>query len=65
MDESEGEELKNDRMTVKEAAEALGISEQLLRISMQRNLIDVGFVTGTKRVRTYVIYRDKVEALRK
>lgn len=57
--------MRNDRMTVKEAAEALGISEQLLRISMQRQLIDVGFVTGTKRVRTYVIYRDKVEALLK
>lgn len=65
MGESEGEEMKNDRMTVKEAAQALGISEQLLRISMQRQLIDVGFVTGTKRVRTYVIYRDKVEALLK
>lgn len=65
MVESEGEKMRNDRMTVKEAAEALGISEQLLRISMQRQLIDVGFVTGTKRVRTYVIYRDKVEALLK
>ena len=52
-------------MSVREAAEALGISQQLLRVSMQRNLIDIGFVTGTKRVRTYVIYRDKVEALRK
>ncbi|MBR2582472.1 MAG: hypothetical protein IKD61_03675 [Oscillospiraceae bacterium] len=57
--------MSDERMSVREAAEALGISQQLLRVSMQRNLIDIGFVTGTKRVRTYVIYRDKVEALRK
>ena len=57
--------ISNERMTVKEAAETLGITQQLLRVSMQRGTIDVGFVTGSKTNRTYVIYRDKVEALRR
>ena len=57
--------MSNERMTVKEAAETLGITQQLLRVSMQRGTIDVGFVAGSNRNRTYVIYRDKVEALRR
>jgi len=55
--------MSNERMTVKEAAETLGISRQLLRVSMQRGMIDIGFIAGAKSKRIYVIYRDKVEAL--
>lgn len=54
----------NNRITTKEASKILGITEQMLRISMQMGLIDIGFVYGNGRRKTYIIYEEKVRRLR-
>lgn len=53
-----------DRITTKEASEILGITEQMVRVAMQRGIVDIGFVYGTGRRRTYVIYERKVRDLK-
>lgn len=51
------------RISVEEASEMMGISPQAIRIQMQRKIIDIGYVAGTKQHRTYIIFREKVERL--
>lgn len=52
------------RITVAKAAEMLGCTEQAVRIMMQRKLIDIGIVAGTKAKRTYIIFEEKVRTLK-
>lgn len=54
----------NDRISVEKASEMLGVTEQMLRVSMAQGLIDIGYVYGTGRRKTYVIYGDKVKKLK-
>lgn len=53
----------SNRVTIKEAAVELGMSEQGVRECMKRNLIDIGVVmpalNGSKQL-SYHIYRDKL-----
>lgn len=54
----------NDRITVKEAASLLGMSEQGVKEHMKRGLFDppIGYVTQTsKKRKQYLIYRNMVE----
>lgn len=53
----------NLRLTVDEAAKMLNITPQMLRIAMQREKLQLGFVFGEGKRKTYVIYRDKVEKI--
>lgn len=49
------------RITVTQAAAELGISPQLLRISMINGTLPIGMVLGEGNRKTYVIYAEKVE----
>ena len=49
-----------ERITVKEAAQMMGISCQAVRILMQRKEVNIGFVVGKGKKR-YLIYRERVE----
>lgn len=51
------------RITVDQAAVMLGISPQAVRVQMQRKIIDIGYIAGTKEKRTYIIFENKVRAL--
>lgn len=50
-----------ERITVKEAAEMLGVSEQAVRIMMQKKMVNIGFVVQAKDKKRYLIYRERVE----
>lgn len=52
------------RISVAKAAEMLGVSEQAVRVMMTRKIIDIGIVAGTKAKKTYIIYEEKVRALK-
>lgn len=52
-----------NRLTVTEASERMGITEQMLRIAMQKRMIDIGFVFGKGKRKTYVIYESKVKEI--
>lgn len=54
----------NDRISVEKASEMLGITEQMLRVSMAQGLIDIGYVYGSGRRKTYVIFSEKVARLK-
>lgn len=51
-----------ERISIEEAAKMLGMSKQAVRILMNKNQVDIGFVTGDGR-KTYVIFREKVNKL--
>lgn len=59
--------MKSERVTVKEAAEILGIGVQSLRDKMADGTINIGTVVKGKpnqygsRQNTYLIYRAKLE----
>lgn len=55
---------QGQRLTVVEAATMLGITEQMLRVSMAQGLIDIGYVYGSGRRKTYVIFSEKVARLK-
>lgn len=52
------------RISVAKAAEMLGVSEQAVRVMMAKRQIDIGIVAGTKAKRTYIIFDEKVKALK-
>lgn len=53
----------SQRVTVKQAAKELGVSEQFIRICMQRGELDIGLATKlTGNQYTYLITRGKLDA---
>ena len=50
-----------ERITVREAAEMLGISSQAVRVLMAKKKINIGIVVQGKDKKRYLIYREKVE----
>lgn len=52
-----------ERVTVKEASELLGLSEEAIRQLMLRKKVDIGFVVDNKAHHTYYIFRDKLMKL--
>ena len=50
-----------ERITVKEAAQMMGISKQAVRVLMQRKAINIGFIVQGKDKKRYLIYRERVE----
>lgn len=54
----------SERITVKEAARTLGVSEQCVREGMKRKILDLGVVIPTSGTKlNYLIYRKKLDAL--
>lgn len=49
------------RVTVKEAARILGVSEQFVRIGMQRGMLPIGGAVKMSSKWTYYISRNKLE----
>jgi excisionase family DNA binding protein len=52
------------RMTVKEAAEYLGITPALLRYLMDRGELKIGKVIRNEKRNTYLIYREYLEGVK-
>lgn len=52
----------NNRVTVKEAAELLGVSEQFVRIGMQRDKLPIGTAVKLSTKCTYHIPRERLNA---
>lgn len=57
-------EQKTERVTVKEAARILGMSEMAVRIRMERGLLPIGDVFPSLQGKrsSYFIYRSRLEA---
>lgn len=54
----------SERVTVKEAASLLGVSEQCVREGMKRKSLDIGTVIPTSGTKlNYLIFREKLDAL--
>lgn len=51
--------IGNMRMKIKEASEILGLSQQALRIGLQRNKFDFGVAIKMSNRYTYYINREK------
>ena len=51
-----------ERVKIKEAAELLGISQQFIRIGMQRNQLPIGTAVKMSSVWTYYISRERLDA---
>lgn len=51
-----------NRVTVTEAAEALGVSPQFVRIGMQRGLLPIGSCVKVSTKWTYCIPKERLEA---
>ena len=52
------------KITIKEAAERMGVSQQFVRIGLQRNLLDIGVAIKLSGNRyTYSIFPERFEAL--
>lgn len=49
------------RITVKEAAQMLGVSEQYIRLGLQQNRLPIGTAVKMSSVWTYYITREWVE----
>lgn len=49
------------RISVKEAASLLNVSEQMVRIGITRKTLPIGFYTVCNHRKTYVIYKELVE----
>lgn len=47
--------MSSKRVTVKEAAEIMGVSQQFVRIGMQRNILPIGTAIKMSSVWTYHI----------
>lgn len=52
-----------ERVTIKQAAEMLGVTQEGLRQLMLRKKIDIGFVVDRKQRHTYYIFREKLNRL--
>lgn len=52
-----------ERVSLKQASKELGMSEQCVRIQMQRKLLDIGEVFPSVKGNrySYYIYRDKLD----
>ena len=51
-----------NRIKVSEAAKLLGVSEQFVRIGMQRNLLPIGTCVKLSNKWTYYISKNRLEA---
>lgn len=51
-----------ERVKIKEAAELLGVSQQFIRIGMQRNQLPIGTAVKMSSVWTYYVSRDRLNA---
>ena len=51
-----------ERLTIRETAELLGVSEQFVRIGMQRGLLPIGTAVKLSSRWTYYITRERVIA---
>ena len=51
----------NQTMTVKEVAKRMGVSEQTVRIGLQKNVFPFGVAIKTSTKYTYIINRQKFE----
>lgn len=49
-----------ERITVKETAKMLGISQQAVRILMEQHVLEIGIVVCGKRKR-YLIFKEKLD----
>ena len=54
--------MKDNMLSIKEAAELMGTSEQFLRIGLQRKQIPIGYAVKNKTRWFYVIPRQLFEA---
>lgn len=50
-----------NRLSVREAAYLLGVSEQLIRLGLQQGILDFGFAVKMSGQYTYVITKQKFE----
>lgn len=56
--------MKN-RVTVKDAAQRMGVSEQFVRIGLQTERLPIGSAVKMSSVWTYLIFAEKLEAYMK
>lgn len=57
--------MNSERITTKEAAQMMQCGEQQVRMLCQLGKIPGAFCGGSKGRRTYYIYREQIENLRK
>ena len=53
-----------DRVTVKSAAEQLGMTEQAIRVLMQRKKLPIGQVIDHGGKREYLIWQSKIDSFK-
>ena len=51
-----------ERVKISEAAELLGVSQQFIRIGLQRNQLPIGTAVKMSSVWTYYVSRDRLNA---
>lgn len=51
------------RVTVKQAAELLGVSEQFIRIGLQQGKLPIGKAVKSSNRCTYLIYKQRIERI--
>jgi len=51
----------NDRMSVKEAAEKMGVAQQFIRLGLQGKILPFGYAVKTSSIYTYYISRKLFE----
>lgn len=52
-----------ERVTIEEASKMLGMSQQAVRILMNKKAVDIGIVVDSGRRKTYIIFREKLNKL--
>jgi predicted HTH domain antitoxin len=54
--------MKNnsERVSLKEAAELMGVSPQCLRMMMRKKAINIGFVVEVNTKKSYIIFRERL-----
>lgn len=54
--------MKNnsERVSLKEAAELMGVSPQSLRMMMQKKAVNIGIVVDHESYKSYIIFRERL-----